>query len=167
MGLKTGLPPRAGAGTRLLILGSLPGDVSLALRQYYGHPQNQFWRLMGAVLGEPLDSCGYDERLVRLASRGVGLWDVVARARRPGSLDAAMSEIDANELDAFTRSLPELRAIAFNGGAAARIGRRQLAGREDLVMIGLPSSSPAYAAMTFEAKLVRWASLRPFVLPPP
>jgi hypoxanthine-DNA glycosylase len=165
--VKQGLPPVAGPETRLLILGSLPGDASLAMRQYYGHPRNQFWRLMGAVLEEPLEASGYDERLARLASRGIGLWDVVARAHRPGSLDAAMSEIAANELDAFTRTLPKLQAVAFNGGAAARIGIGQLAGREDLALVALPSSSPAHAGMTFEAKAARWAALSPFVPPPP
>lgn len=166
MSLKQGLPPIAGPGTRLLILGSLPGDVSLARAQYYGHPQNQFWPLVGGVFGEPLQTMDYEARLARLAARGVGLWDVVAQAHRPGSLDAAMSGIAANDLDAFTQGLPRLQAVGFNGGKAATIGLQRLAEREDLALIPLPSSSPAYAGMPFAAKAERWAALKPYVDPP-
>jgi hypoxanthine-DNA glycosylase len=163
MSLKQGLPPVVGRDTRLLMLGSLPGDASLAARQYYGHPRNLFWRLMETVLDEPLEALSYDDRLVRLAARGVGLWDVVGRAHRPGSLDASMRAIAANDLDAFTRALPQLQAVAFNGGTAARIGMKALAAREDLALIALPSSSPAYAGMPFAEKAQRWAALKPFV----
>ncbi len=164
MNLKQGLPAVAGPDTRLLILGSLPGDASLALRQYYGHPRNLFWRLMGGVLDEPLEAMGYAERLARLLARGVGLWDVVARARRPGSLDAALRDVDANDLHAFVAGLPRLRAVAFNGGAAARIGGAALADASvPLSLIPLPSSSPAYAGMPFAAKAERWATLKRYI----
>jgi hypoxanthine-DNA glycosylase len=164
--LKQGLPPVTGPETRVLILGSLPGDVSLARRQYYGHPQNLFWRLMGEVLEEPLAPLAYENRLARLAARGVGLWDVVARARRQGSLDAALRETEANDLEAFVAGLPRLRAVGFNGGASTRIGGAALASQAGrLALIPLPSSSPAYAAMSFPAKAERWSALQGFVLP--
>src|SRR5688572_7989456 len=95
---KSCLPPVVDQCTRLLILGSLPGDASLAAERYYAHPQNQFWRLLGGALGEPLAKLAYPARLERLAARGVGLWDVVASAVRPGSLDGALRSVAANPL---------------------------------------------------------------------
>jgi double-stranded uracil-DNA glycosylase len=158
---KRGLPPVACADAQLLILGSLPGDRSLAASRYYAHPQNQFWRLLGAVLGEPLDDVIYEVRLDRLRARRIALWDVVHAAQRPGSLDQRMRAIEARDLIGFAAGLPQLRAIAFNGATAARIGRRSL-GETSLSLIDLPSSSPAYTA-SFADKLARWAVLRPFL----
>jgi hypoxanthine-DNA glycosylase len=89
---KRGLPPVARSDARLFILGSLPGDASLAARRYYAHPQNQFWRLVGTVIEEDLQSLRYDQRLERLAEHGIGLWDVIGSAVRPGSLDQAIRE---------------------------------------------------------------------------
>ena len=166
MSLKQGLPALAGPETRLLILGSHPGDASLARRQYYGHPRNLFWRLMETVLDETLEPLAYEVRIARLAARRVGLWDVIGRARRQGSLDAALREIDANDLVSFVSGLPRLEAVGFNGGASARIGGAALAGEADrLALIPLPSSSPAYAGLSFAAKAERWAALRRFVGP--
>jgi hypoxanthine-DNA glycosylase len=150
------------AGVRLLILGSLPGEASLAVQRYYAHPRNQFWRLLEAVLAEPLEALTYPARLDRLLSRGVGLWDTVATAERTGSLDGAMRSIAANPLPTLVETLAELRAVAFNGGTAARIGRREL-GISPLTLIDLPSSSPALT-LPFAAKAERWAALRPFVI---
>jgi hypoxanthine-DNA glycosylase len=148
----------------VLILGSLPGEASLARGQYYAHPQNQFWRLVGRVLGAELPA-DYAARLGALRDAGVGLWDVVRVARRAGSLDAAIRDHEPNPLADFAAQLPQLRAIAFNGGAAAAIGRRQLATTADLALIDLPSSSPAYT-LAFEAKAERWAALRPYLAAP-
>ncbi|RZJ42481.1 MAG: DNA-deoxyinosine glycosylase [Brevundimonas sp.] len=112
-------PPVVDASTRLLILGSLPGDASLKVAQYYAHPQNAFWRLVSGVLGEPLADQPYEARLQRLKARGVGLWDVIASAERSGSLDAAIRLPVHADLPGLIRSLPNLRAVAFNGGKAA------------------------------------------------
>ena len=146
--------------TRLLILGSLPGDASLKAAQYYAHPRNAFWRLLETVLGEPLVALPYDDRLATLRSRGVGLWDVVAEAERRGSLDAAILNPSANDLLALVDTLPNLRAVAFNGGTSAKLGARLLApvaGR--IEMIALPSSSPAHAARSFAEKAKAWSVL--------
>ena len=145
----------------LLVLGSLPGDASLAAARYYAHPQNQFWRLLGAALGEPLADLAYDERLARLGQRGVGLWDVVGEASRIGSLDGALRNVSANPLAEFVARHPQLRAIGFNGQAAARIGRRVL-GDAPIALVDLPSSSPAYT-LAFAAKASRWSVLAQFV----
>jgi hypoxanthine-DNA glycosylase len=156
-----GLPPVARADARLLVLGSLPGEASLAARRYYAHPRNQFWRLLGAVTGEPLDNLGYDERLGRLVERRIALWDVIHAARRVGSLDQAISEVEQRDLAGFVAGLPELRAVGFNGGMAARIGRRALAG-STLALVDLPSSSPAFT-LPFADKAARWAALAAFL----
>jgi double-stranded uracil-DNA glycosylase len=142
--------------TRLLILGSLPGDKSLALAEYYGHPQNKFWELVGSVIGVGLRALAYDERLETLRRHGVGLWDVIAEAERAGSLDTAIRGARHNSLIALVATLPRLEVIAFNGGTAARLGRKALAGIEGNVrLVDLPSSSPAHA-VPFESKRAAW-----------
>jgi hypoxanthine-DNA glycosylase len=157
--LKHGLPPIARGDARLLILGSLPGDASLAAQRYYAHPTNQFWRLLGRAIAEPLADMAYDERLARLAARQIALWDVIASASRRGSLDQAIRGAGANPLVPLLRDLPGLQAIAFNGATAAAIGRRLLepvAG--ELVLLDLPSSSAANARPLAEKGAV-WARL--------
>ncbi|MDN0075386.1 DNA-deoxyinosine glycosylase [Crenobacter sp. SG2303] len=156
MTAKCCFPPVVNDSTRLLILGSLPGDASLVAARYYAHPRNQFWRLLEAVLGVALVDCDYDERLQRLLENGVGLWDVVGQAARRGSLDTALRDITYNNLTELVGRLPALQAVAFNGQTAAR-GRRQLLDWDgDLVI--LPSSSPAHT-MAFETKLAEWRAL--------
>lgn len=158
---KRGFPPVVDAGVRVLVLGSLPGDASLAAAQYYGHPRNGFWRLIGAVIDRDLTALPYDARLAALLAAGVGLWDVHAEAVRPGSLDAAITDAADNDLLSLVDALPRLRAVAFNGAAAAKAGARLLAGRVDRVaLVALPSSSPAHAAMGFEAKREAWLALK-------
>jgi hypoxanthine-DNA glycosylase len=163
-GAKSSFPPEAGPGTRVLILGSLPGEVSLARRQYYAHPQNQFWRLVGAVIAADLAGVDYPGRLAALRAAGVGLWDVVKTAHRAGSLDHHIRDHAPNPLAALAASLPELRAIGFNGAKAWGIGAAQFqsAGRPELV--ALPSSSPAHT-LAFERKLAAWLPLRAFLGP--
>ena len=116
------------ADARLFILGSLPGDASLAARRYYAHPQNHFWRLLGGAIGEDLAGLDYEARLQRLAARRIGLWDVIGSARRSGSLDQAIRGAGHNPLADYFAGFADLEAIAFNGAAAAAIGRRLLGG---------------------------------------
>ncbi len=159
---RIGFDPVVDADTRLLILGSLPGDASLKAARYYAHPRNAFWRLLGGVLGEDLDPLAYEARLERLKARRIGLWDVIASAERSGSLDAAIRSPQAADLRGLVAGLPELRAVAFNGGLAARLGRRILEDQAGLVLLDLPSSSPAHARPLAE-KAARWAALSDFV----
>ena len=158
MAVKRSMAPVGSRDARLLILGSLPGEASLAAQRYYAHPTNQFWRLLGSAIGEDLAGRQYHERLERLAARQIALWDVVAEARRQGSLDGAIRAATANELAAYAATHPRLAAVAFNGKAAAAIGRRALGERRDLTLIDLPSSS---AALTwpFDKKASAWAAL--------
>ena len=130
--------------------------------RYYAHPQNQFWRLAGEVIGQDIASLDYDARISALLAAKVGLWDTVASARREGSLDAALREVQHAALPELVATLPALRAIAFNGATAAKIGRKAL-GAIPLTLIDLPSSSPAHATLTFVDKAERWKSLSEFL----
>lgn len=156
--LKRSFPPIANSGTRLLVCGSLPGEASLKAGHYYAHPQNQFWRLMSPAVGHDLTALDYDARLSALLAVGVGLWDVVASARREGSADAAIRDLSTNDLAALVGSLPQLRAVAFNGGTALRHGTRQLANLP-IAIIALPSSSPLHTVGA-AAKQPAWTALR-------
>lgn len=151
--------PYVAPDTRLLILGSLPGARSLAQRQYYAHPTNQFWRLVGAVIGEPLAELDYDERLLRLRAAKIGLWDVIRTAERRSSSDSDIREADPHDLAALIATLPDLRMIVFNGGKAFAIGRRQLPPLAHVTIIDLPSSSAAHT-IGYGAKCDRWLALR-------
>src|SRR3954467_2991422 len=122
--VKVGLSPVACSDARLFVLGSLPGDASLAAQRYYAHPTNQFWRLLGRAIGEELQPLPYQVRLERLADRHVGLWDVIASADRRGSLDQAIRLAERNRIAHLLHDFSELRAIAFNGATAAKLGRQ-------------------------------------------
>jgi double-stranded uracil-DNA glycosylase len=159
--LKRSFPPVVDERTRVLLLGSLPGEASLARGQYYAHPRNQFWRLIGAVTGVDLVPLTYPDRLEALLAAHVGLWDVVASARREGSLDAAIRDHSPNALPDLIATLPALRAVGFNGGTSARLGMAALAA-SNLTLLRLPSSSPAHT-LPFEHKRDAWTALRPFL----
>jgi hypoxanthine-DNA glycosylase len=150
--------PHVAPDTRLLILGSLPGARSLAEQQYYAHPTNQFWRLVGAVIDEPLAELDYDERLLRLRSAKIGLWDVIRTAERRSSSDSEIREVEAHDLASLVARLPELRMVAFNGGTATAIGRRQLSAPLGIAFVDLPSSSAANTSR-FSAKQEQWRQL--------
>lgn len=162
--LKAGLPPIARPDARLFILGSLPGDASLAAGKYYAHPQNQFWRLVGSVIGEDLDSLPYERRLDRLSETRIGLWDVIGSAERQGSLDQAIRNANHNRIERLLHDYRDLEAVAFNGGKSAAIGRKLLGSALNLTLIDLPSSSPAYTR-PFAEKAKAWARLAPFCGP--
>ena len=160
--MQAGLAPVIAHDTRLLLLGSFPGVASLAAQQYYAHPRNRFWELVGDVIGVDLRALAYAERLDALRAHRVGVWDVIAEAERQGSLDSAIRGHAPNPLVDLLRTLPQLRAIGFNGGTSARIGRRQLeAGGQALTLLDLPSSSPAYT-LAFEDKRRAWSRLAPW-----
>ena len=164
--VKRSFSPVADARTRVLLLGSLPGEESLARSQYYANPRNHFWRLIGAVTGLDLVALPYEARLEALLEARIGLWDTVSAATRRGSLDGAIRDHRTNDLADLAGRLPELRAVGFNGAKSASLGMAQLAGRPDLALIALPSSSPAYTR-PFEDKLAQWMRLGPYLSPKP
>lgn len=158
---KRSMAPAGAERPVLLLLGSLPGEASLKAQRYYAHPQNQFWRLLGAALGAPLAELDYDARLALLATREVALWDVVGEAKRSGSLDGALRDVCVNPLAEYVARQPRLRAIAFNGQTAAKLGRSALGEEVPLSLFDLPSSSPAYT-LAYPDKAARWSVLANF-----
>jgi TDG/mug DNA glycosylase family protein len=155
--LLSGFPAVLDDATRILILGSFPGEASLAAQQYYAHPRNQFWRLLSAVLGEDLFVLLYEKRLIRLLAHRIGLWDVIALCEREGSLDTAIRRAQANDFAMLKHQCPELVRICFNGKTSGKFERQFAdAGFETLV---LPSSSPANAQLSFDEKLAVWKNI--------
>jgi hypoxanthine-DNA glycosylase len=160
MATATGFPPVADFDARVLILGTLPGVESLRRAQYYAHPANRFWWIMGTLIAATPD-LAYEERLARLRGHGIALWDVCAQAERPGSLDSkiASTSIVANDFERFFAGHPAIGAIFFNGQAAATLFRRHVPSASTVMAMPhgvLPSTSPAHAAMHPSEKLARW-----------
>lgn len=149
-----GLPPVLARHTRLLVLGSFPGAASLQAQQYYGHPRNQFWPLLGALWGLDLAALPYRQRLAEVRRRGLGLWDVYASCRRAGSLDQAIEDAEFNDLGSLRQRAPALRCVAHNGGESAR-AMKQVAAL-GYTVLRLPSTSPANASWSFERKRAAW-----------
>lgn len=157
-----GFPPVVEGRPRVLILGSLPGQRSLSERRSYAQPQNSFWRIMGELIGAGPE-LPYEQRLERLTRSSVALWDVLAAGQRPGSLDARIVRSTAvfNDFPSFFESHRSLRAICFNGKTPENLYRRHVLPYLEIQasgidLYGLPSTSPAYAAMPFSEKLERW-----------
>jgi hypoxanthine-DNA glycosylase len=140
------------------VLGTLPGEESLRRRQYYAHPRNLFWPIVFALF-DAAPPADYDERLRFLLDRGVALWDVVESGQRTASADATIRAEIPNPIPELLDAHRGIRAVAFNGGGARRLHDRHFARRPDLTYLALPSTSPAYARIGFEAKLARWRAL--------
>jgi hypoxanthine-DNA glycosylase len=154
------LPPVLAADARVLILGSFPSEASLAAHQYYAHPRNHFWPILGAVLDEPLATLTYAERLERVRAHRVAIWDTIIACERPGSLDASIRNAERGEIARVHRVARDLRAVCFNGGTA---GRAEPAWREaGYATLVLPSTSPAYTR-PLEEKLAAWRNMRRFL----
>ncbi|HEY0845855.1 MAG TPA: DNA-deoxyinosine glycosylase [Noviherbaspirillum sp.] len=152
-----GFPPVLDRHTRILLLGSFPGEASLAAQQYYAHSRNQFWRLLSAVLDDDLVSLPYEQRLRQLLSHRIGLWDVIALCEREGSLDTAIRRAQANDFARLKELAPALCRVCFNGKTSGKFAPRFAdAGFDTLV---LPSSSPANAQFSFEHKLAQWRNI--------
>ncbi len=157
-----GFPPVAREDARVLVLGSLPGQASLAARQYYAQPQNSFWRIMGQLFGAGPEQ-PYEERLKRLMEARVALWDVCASAKRPGSLDHRIDKrsVAPNDFRGFFESHGDIAAIFFNGATAERLYLTLARPTLPVAAAGiatrrLPSTSPAHAGVSFAQKLEAW-----------
>jgi hypoxanthine-DNA glycosylase len=157
---RRGLPPVIDANARVLILGSFPSEASLAARQYYAHPRNHFWPILGAILDEPLAQLAYADRLSRVRAHRIAIWDTIVACERAGSLDAAIRNARRGEIGRVRRIAVGLRAICFNGSTAALAQPAwAAAGYATLIM---PSTSPAYTK-PFAEKLAAWRALRGFL----
>ena len=160
-----GFPPIARRDARVLILGSLPGQESLRRRQYYAQPRNGFWTIMGLLCGAG-PSLPYRARARRLAACGIAVWDVCAAAFRAGSLDASIvaHSVVPNDFGMFLARHGGIRLVCFNGRTAAALYRRHVlpslpARLAALPTVELPSTSPAHAALSHDAKLARWRAV--------
>lgn len=156
-------PPQVGAGCRVLMLGTVPSLRSLAMRQSYAHPHNLFWPFMGVLYGAGPE-LDYAQRIARLHAAGVGIWDVLERCERSGSLDSsiiAASEVP-NDIPRLLEDHPTIAAVALNGAKALDVFRRRIAPaiapprRDALAVLALPSTSPANASIPRADKLERW-----------
>jgi hypoxanthine-DNA glycosylase len=159
-------PPIARPDAEILILGSLPGRKSLEMQQYYAHPQNAFWKLIARIYGRE-SLLPYKQRVEILTANRIALWDVLAAAERPGSLDSSIvsASARANDFAAFYRSHPQVSRIYFNGRRAEELYRRFVvpglsAEFAALRYVSMPSTSPAHAGMPFAEKLVRWEKIK-------
>jgi len=164
--IEQGFPYLAGPDATVLILGSMPGRKSLDEQQYYAHPRNLFWPIMGKLFGFSAE-LAYEERLELLRSNGIALWDVAHQCIRPGSLDSAirLPSVITNDFEAFFDTHPQIRAVCFNGRKAADLYQRRVLQElanayTDLPLYPLPSTSPAHAAISFDKKLAQWWKIR-------
>ena len=154
--------PLIGAEARILILGSMPGVASLTARQYYAHPRNQFWHIMGELYGAGFE-LPYSERLLKLTAHGLALWDVLHSCVRPGSLDASIEHDTAapNDLIGLLREHGRVVRLCCNGGAAFAGLRRHFGAQlsqqfPHVELFRLPSTSPANAGWSAQRKLEAW-----------
>jgi hypoxanthine-DNA glycosylase len=153
-----GFAPVARADARILILGSLPGQRSIAEQQYYAHPQNAFWKIMAELA---CTSGSYEQRCTALLESRIALWDVLANSVRPGSLDAdiRLATAETNDFENFLAAHAGINLILFNGRKAAEVFRRRVLpdlARQDFRLLTMPSTSPAYAAINYAEKLRSW-----------
>lgn len=154
----SGFPPIVGPGARVLVLGTLPSRASLAAREYYAHPQNAFWRIMAEIAGA---SGVYEARCEALIAAGIAVWDVLESSIRPGSMDADIDMATAvpNDFESFFAQHRDIRLLCFNGQKAEYLFRRFGPARQAQRTERLPSTSPAYASMSYERKLVAWRGI--------
>jgi double-stranded uracil-DNA glycosylase len=157
-------PPVAAPDARLLILGSMPGKASLAANQYYAHPRNLFWPIMGELFGAGLE-LPYGKRLEVLQIEGVALWDVLKECFRESALDSDIVEasIITNDFADFFARHTQIRHVFFNGAKAEQAFRRYalpaLAHLPPIELIRLPSTSPANAAIPLTVRLAQWREI--------
>jgi len=148
-----GLPPISNKKARILVLGSFPGPMSLKKREYYGHPQNAFWKIMGKLVGA---TGSYQSRCRQLKARGIALWDVLGACERQGALDTKIRMPVLNDLQGFIARHKGLRKVCLNGRKAEALYKRHLGKKIALKAVYLPSTSPAHASVRHDHKLTTW-----------
>jgi hypoxanthine-DNA glycosylase len=157
----TGFPPIVDDRARALVLGSMPSAASLQKGQYYAHPRNLFWRITGEVLGFDAEA-PYDVRTAVLRDASIALWDVLHSCERLGSLDASIARdsMAPNDFGGLLTSYPGIRRVFFNGAKAEQLFHRLVqVDPNGIVFQRLPSTSPANAAIRYEAKLRAWRAI--------
>ncbi|AWG23426.1 DNA-deoxyinosine glycosylase [Flavobacterium faecale] len=152
---KSSFAPISNPDIEILILGSLPGDKSIEVNEYYGHPRNRFWKIL-ATISEQNQPENYKDKLALLQKLKIGLWDVAQNAIRNGSLDSAIKSVEPNDIGNFITNHPKLRIIAFNGKTSEALFNKYFDKKPPIHYIALPSSSPANARFDFETLRVAW-----------
>jgi len=155
--LKRSFAPIENNEITVLILGTMPGERSLADQQYYAHPQNRFWRVIAKIAGRPAPD-RYEDKVTMLLETGIGLWDVILNAERKGSLDSNIKNEHPNDLDKFIETHPSLKAVAFNGKGAEKLYSKYFTRKANIHYISLPSTSPANAIFTLEKLSKEWCA---------
>lgn len=156
---KYSFPPISNPNARILILGTMPGAQSLAMNQYYAHPRNAFWKILFTVFETPF-STEYENKKSLLLKNHIALWDVLEVCMREGSLDSAIEQEVANDFDSFLKGHTNIKHIYFNGQKAAAFFKKHIKLENDYHLTILPSTSPANAGKSFEAKLMEWSVIR-------
>lgn len=153
---KSGFPPVIDSLTEILILGTLPSDKSIQAQEYYANPKNQFWRIVFSIFnsGEPLYD--YDDKIKLLLKNKIGLWDVLTKANRPGSLDSSIREPVLNDFSGLFKDYPKIRLLAFNGNPAFTYYMQMKTGLPQKEMTVLSSSSSANTSKTLALKINEW-----------
>lgn len=161
----SGFKPIADQHAKILILGSMPSEESIRKQQYYGHARNAFWHIMLSILhdGTTYEKSEYSQRKNCLIANNIAVWDVLQSCYRTGSLDSAikMDSIKTNDFLQFFKQHPSIRKVCFNGTKAENIFLKYVmpnikAQFDHISYVKLPSTSPAYAAMTLQKKMSFW-----------
>lgn len=148
--------------TRVLILGSMPGAISLQHQQYYAHPRNHFWPILAALLEQPLPG-SYAHRIKMIEKAGIALWDVAAECEREGSSDTTINQVVVNDFASFLSSHRELQLIAFNGNKASQLWRKYVRITDPkITLVTMPSTSPALT-WPMEEKLRSWSVIKEYL----
>jgi len=163
MSLKKSLPLEIRKTSRVLILGTMPGDESLRLQEYYANKNNQFWKILAEIYGEPI-GVEYAERIEFIHRKGIGLWDVLRHAERKGSLDSEIQNGVVNDFTCLSKIYPGLTTIVFNGGDAQKLFRRNVQQLQRIAInnyLKLPSTSPTPGrhVLPYEAKVAQWKAI--------
>lgn len=162
MNYLTSFNPIIDHNSRILILGSMPSELSLAEHMYYGNPRNQFWRIIAALLDLPFEE-DYQQRILTALNHGIALWDVLAQCTRKGSLDSAIKNPVLNDFEYLLGTYPGIRLVGFNGGAGFNLYKRKIGfDNPHISYILLPSTSPANT-ISLEEKIEKWKIILQFI----
>lgn len=153
--LKQSFPPIISQNANILILGSLPGDLSISKNEYYAHPQNRFWKVLFALFEKPY-STDYSEKVQLLHDQKIALWDVCASAHRPGSMDIDITNVIPNDINYLLLQNTTIKTIIFNGQKAQKLFDKHFDKQQNIKYITLPSTSPANAQFSIDKLLVHW-----------
>ena len=155
---KASFSPISNHNTEILILGTLPGDRSLRSGEYFAHPRNRFWKIIAAITDKPVPE-EYTQKLELLRRTRIGVWNVLHKARRKGSLDGAIKDGVPNDLSAFIEKHKNLKVIAFDGQKAEALFNKHFSRRTDLTYVSLPACSPANARFNLVRLTEKWAEI--------